>query len=242
MRGRDRSQVTLFLEIPFAGGFISIILSLARSSSKDFAGRYAIDRQAEIELLKDHRGLFAFVESWLSGVLAVLLLFEAAIGMLIIVFMESANFHVTRWVSVPMLVIVVSVNATLIARIWDTLTMERRPMPIFLADRYMPMGGLARSFYTLAWGTYSALGLVGAFAMASAVERLLGEGEFAAFGMFVLSYGMSFLANLFIVLFLAAITGELDASRAFWKRRFLIDLAMSGTLMVAALLSSGSTR
>lgn len=174
-------------------------------------------------------GVLQVLESWVGGLLAVLLLVEIVVGLLLVVIdLESANFHVPRWISIPVFLLLAPVNFVMVARIWDSLTARRLPLPIAVAQRYLPMSAARRFIYGSVFGLYAVGSGIWVWMWTATVDAYAGRFglDSALPGLLVVGSGVSFLANQTIVLLLASLTNSLDAPQWFWRRRLYWDLAI----------------
>jgi hypothetical protein len=191
-----------------------------------------IMHRARIVVPQDRRraSLFETVESYVGGLLALLIAFELIVGgILLVAAPPSGNIHLPKYVSVPLLVVAMGMDGWLMGRVWQCVRDREFPLGLALGQLHPRLPLPLRPIAALGWLAHAGFMMVSAVAMHAAVDTMNSyrADVGATAGLLLLVFGLTFAANLYVVLAVSAVKKGSRLVALFWRWRILVDLALT---------------
>ena len=172
--------------------------------------------------------VFEIIESWICGLIGMMVAFEVAVGMLLVlVDFRKANFHISHWVSVPVALVLVPGTLWTMMAIWESLNKRRYPVGLEMGKIILQWPTILRRFSTLSWAANGILTLGTSYAFSVGLQRMDGLEWGPTLGITLFALSTGFLGNVYIVLFVTALTSRLDWAKIFWSWRLIADLTIT---------------
>ena len=168
------------------------------------------------------------IESSIGGLLGMVIAFELIVaGVLLVIDPPSGNIHVPRVWSIPILAVTVLFDGWLVMALWDGFHAPRLHLGFAVAQRMPRLHPAWRPIVAVIWFAHAiALGVT-ACAMHRVMARSASGGGVPVPPFVLLVFAMTFLCNIYILLFLSAVSPGWRAPGIFWRWRFAVDVALS---------------